>query len=120
MGAGTGSQGLRIRLTVAAVAVAAGFGAWAWWHNQHYKHLEVHDPGMVYRSAWLEPAAMNSVIERYQIRAVVNLCVPGEMGDPRWESERETVRNAGARLIELSMPMTVKADDPAIASHLEV
>jgi protein tyrosine phosphatase (PTP) superfamily phosphohydrolase (DUF442 family) len=121
MGAGIGMfRGLRIRLAAVALVAASLAGGWAYWHNHYYKHLDIHDPGMVYRSAWLEPGAMNQVIERYQIRAVVNLCEPGEMGDPRWESERQTVRNAGARLVELSMPTTVHANDPAIVDHLAV
>ena len=49
-------------------------------YQQHrFKHFAVHDPGMVYRSAWLAPDALSQIIETYQIRAVVNLCNPDEM-----------------------------------------
>ena len=73
---------------------------------------------MVYRSAWLEPDVFSELIEKHQIRAVVNLCAPGEMGEHRWAVERDAVRNAGARLLELPMPNTVDATDPGVAPHL--
>jgi hypothetical protein len=89
-------------------------------HHRRYKHLAVHEEGMMYRSAWLEPDAMSEVIEKYQIRSVVNLCNPGEMGESRWDEERKAVVNAGSRLIELPMPLTVDASDPLVAKHIEV
>ena len=111
----------RTRLVYAAVGAAAilavAGGAWAW-HHQRYKHVAVHDPGMVYRSAWLEPDVFAELIEKHQIRAVVNLCAPGEMGEHRWALERDAVRNAGAKLLELSMPNTVDVRDPGIAPHM--
>lgn len=94
-------------------------GGFAYRHHHRYKHLVVHEPGMVYRSAWLEPDVLSEVIETYQFRTVVNLCNPGEMGDDRWVAERATVTNAGARLLELPMPTTTDATDPAIARHIE-
>ena len=93
-------------LTILVVIGAAG-GGLAYRHHHRYKHLAVHEKGMVYRSAWVEPDVMSELIERYQIRAVVNLCRPGEMGEARWDAERDAVRNAGARLIEASMPLTI-------------
>ncbi|GAB4150175.1 MAG: hypothetical protein Tsb009_24850 [Planctomycetaceae bacterium] len=89
-------------------------------HHKRYKHLAVHEEGMMYRSAWLEPDAMSEVIEKYQIRTVVNLCNPGEMGEDRWIQERQAVTNAGARLIEIPMPLTIDATDPIVAKHIEV
>lgn len=108
------------RFLIGSLCAALVAGGWAYFQTQRYKHLATHDPGMVYRSAWLEPKAMAEVIERYQIRSVVNLCEPGEMGDARWDGERDAVRNSGARLIELSMPTSIEAGDPAIAEHIEV
>ena len=89
-------------------------------HHKRYKHLAVHQDGLMLRSAWLEPDVFDEVIEKHQIRAVVNLCNPGEMGDARWEGERNAVTNAGARLIELPMPLTVDASDPMVAKHIEI
>jgi len=106
-------------LTLIACCVGVA-GSWAYYQHRRYKHVAIHEPGMVYRSAWLEPGAFDSLIEKYQIRAVVNLCKPGEMGEPRWQSERHAVSNAGAVLVELEMPTTVEAADPAIAKHLQV
>jgi protein tyrosine phosphatase (PTP) superfamily phosphohydrolase (DUF442 family) len=103
---------------LAAVSLAAGLFAYQQHHR--YKHFAVHEPGMVYRSAWVEPDVMSELIEKYQIRAVINLCNPGEMGEQRWIDQRRAVTNAGARLIELPMPLTINADDPIIDEHLEV
>ncbi len=106
-------------LTILVVLGAVG-GGWAYYHHHRYKHVAVHQKGMVYRSAWVEPDVMSELIEKYQIRAVVNLCRPGEMGEARWDAERAAVRNAGARLIEASMPLTVNADDPALEEHMAI
>ena len=97
-----------------------GAGGYAYWHHQKYKHLAVHEAGMMYRSAWVEPDTFSELIERYQIRSVVNLCNPGEMGEARWEGQRKAVTNAGAKLMELPMPTTVNADDPLVAKHIEL
>ena len=103
-------------VAVAAVLAAAG-GLWAR-HHQRYKHVAVHEPGMVYRSAWVEPDVMAELIEKHQIRTVVNLCAPGEMGEHRWAAERDAVRNAGATLLELSLPHKVEVTDGTYAPHL--
>jgi len=106
-------------LTVLGIIAAIG-GGLAYRHHHRYKHLAVHEPGMVYRSAWVEPDVFSELIEEHQIRAVVNLCKPGEMGEARWEAERKAVRNAGARLIEASMPVTVDVDEPALEEHMAI
>ncbi|MBA3311681.1 MAG: hypothetical protein M3552_09465 [Planctomycetota bacterium] len=100
-----------------AVVSAVG-GGYAYQHHHRYKHIATHEPGMMYRSAWVEPDVMAELIEKHQIRAVVNLCAPGEMGEHRWALQRETVQNCGARLLELSMPNTIDPRDPGIAPHL--
>ncbi len=111
----------RLRSRVLPVIALAGSfaGGWAAWEHQRYKHLAVHEPGMMYRAAWLEPGPLANVIERHQIRSVVNLCAAGEMGEDRWSAQREAVKNAGARLFELPMPTGVEATEPEIEKHLE-
>jgi protein tyrosine/serine phosphatase len=111
----------RVRWTLLALAITACIaGGILYRQHQRYKHFRVHDEGMVYRSAWLEPDALANVIEEHQIRTVVNLCAPGEMGEDRWVKERAAVTNAGARLIELPMTLSTDASDPEIARHLAV
>ena len=100
-----------------SVGIAIGF---VLRHHQRFKHMAVHDQGMIYRSAWLEPDAFAEVIEKYQIRTVVNLCNPGEMGESRWEGQRKAVFNAGARLIELPMPTSVSLTEPILKEHLAI
>jgi hypothetical protein len=106
-------------LTILAIVAAIG-GGWAFYHHHRYKHLATHEKGMVYRSAWVEPDVLSELIEKYQFRSVVNLCTPGEMGEARWEDQRKAVRNAGARLIEASMPLTIGADDPVLEEHMAI
>jgi len=105
-------------IVICAGAIVAGAAAYR--HHQRYKHFAIHEPGMMYRSAWLEPGVMSEVIEEHQFRAVVNLCEPGEMGEQRWIEERDAVTNAGSRLYELAMPMGINVDDPALEKHIEV
>ncbi len=111
----------RFALAIALIAIFASLaGAWTYRQHHRYKHLVAHEPGMVYRSAWLEPDVLRDVIETYQIRSVINLCSPGEMGEQRWIEERSAVENSGARFVGLEMPTTVDPADPAIAKHLEL
>jgi hypothetical protein len=104
-------------IVLVGATAAAGM---AYRHHQRYKHFAVHEPGMMYRSAWLEPDVFSELIEEYQFRAIVNLCEPGEMGEERWNGERAAVRNAGAKLFEVPMPTSVDIDDPALEKHIEL
>jgi protein-tyrosine phosphatase len=114
-------QSKRLRwfgLGLAVVAAIAGGGAYRYVHR--YKHFAIHEPGLVYRSAWVEPDVFTELIEDYQIRTVLNLCEPGEMGEARWEGERQAVRGAGAQLLEMSLPRTVDAGDPVVEQFIQV
>lgn len=101
------------------VAIAAAGGGWLYYQHHRYKHFAVHQAGMIYRSAWLEPDVIRELIERYQIRTVVNLCRPGEMGEQRWIDERNAVEDSGARLLELPMPDTLDPADAQIATDIK-
>lgn len=111
----------KVRLvTFLALLVGLVVGGWAYRNHHRYKHFAVHDPGLVFRSAWLEPDVLNELIEKHQFRTVVNLCYPGEMGEARWEEERRVVANAGARLVELPMPTTLDPHDHQVRRHIDV
>ncbi len=111
----------RLRLILVGLLCASALTAGIAYHrHQRYKHVAVHDPGMVIRSAWVDPDVMDELIEAHQVRTVLNLCNPGEMGQQRWIEERAAVENAGARLIELPMPTSLETDNPLIAKHLKV
>ncbi|MEM9703012.1 MAG: hypothetical protein AAF907_11285 [Planctomycetota bacterium] len=112
---------LLLSLSLVAVSGAAA-GGYAYHHHHKYKHVATHEPGMMYRSAWCEPEVMSELVERWQIRSVVNLCRPNEMEDIKpgiWEGERIAVTNAGAQLLELDMPLTVDPADPRLAVHMD-
>jgi hypothetical protein len=96
-------------------------GGLAYRHHQRYKHFAIHDPEMVYRSAWLEGDAFRDLVEDYQIRTVLNLCEPDEMGRQRCLDQQSAVRGSGARLIELPMPAaTLDPADPEIEKFVAV
>jgi hypothetical protein len=110
----------RILLSGALIALAVA-GALGLRHHKRYKHFAVHDVGMVYRSAWLEPDVVREIVERYQIRAVLNLCEPGELGEQRCIDERAAVFGSGAKLIEMPMPAAkIDPADPAIEKFAEL
>ena len=76
---------------------------------------------MVYRSAWLDGDVFREIIEKYQIRTVLNLCEPGELGEQRCIDQREAVRGSGARLIEMPMPAaTLDPADPEIEKFVDL
>jgi hypothetical protein len=102
------------------LAVVAGFGGWIYYQQHRFRHFAVHDPGMVYRSAWLAPDALAQIIETYQIRSVVNLCNPDEMTPQQWEGERRAVAGAGATLHAVPLPNSVEVDSKAWAAHLAI
>ena len=98
----------------------AGFTAWRVHLHHKYKHFAVHEPGMVYRSAWLDPDTLSELIDRHQIRTIINLCDEGEMTPAHWSAERRAAAAAGARLVEIPMPLSVDVTDHHIGLHLEI
>lgn len=86
------------------------------YRHHRYKHFAIHDPGKVYRSAWVDADVFEELIEKYHVHTVLNLCYPGEMGD-RNIAQREAVEGAGAKLIEVEFPPndTWEVDYPAVA-----
>ena len=111
----------RRRIWFWVLIIAASVSVLAYRHHKRYKHLAVHDLNMVDRSAWLEPDVFRELIEEHQIRTVLNLCEPDELGAERCVSQRQAVRGSGARLIEMPMPAaTLDAADPEIAKFVEV
>ena len=109
----------KTRVAVAVVLIlAVAIGGWAVHRHHRYKHLAVHVPGAMYRSAWVDADVISELVERYQLRSVVNLCRPDEMGVQRRAEERATVLGAGAKFIEISMPLSLDVQDPAVMASL--
>lgn len=98
------------RLVVVIIALLTAAGAWIVYRDHvRYRHFAVHDPGKVYRSAWVDGDVFRELIPKYKVRTVINLCYPGEMGD-RIMGEREAVGAAGAKLVELPFPSNESSD----------
>lgn len=106
-------------LSAFAVVLAVG-GIGYYWHKQHYKHFDVHEANRVYRSAWMNSTAMGEVVKAHGIKAVVNLCRPGEMGPTRAAEERKAVEAAGGKLYELPLPDTTDASDERFQPHIDL
>lgn len=111
------SNRIRTILFTLAILLAIGVG-YAYRQHVRYRNVAAHEPGILYRASWVEPDVLTDLISTHRIRTVVNLCEPGEMGEHRWSIERDTVRKAGARLLELPMPATNDPTDPALQTHL--
>jgi protein tyrosine phosphatase (PTP) superfamily phosphohydrolase (DUF442 family) len=97
-----------------------GTGGGIYYEQQRFRHFAVHDPGMVYRSAWLSPGALSQLIENYQIRSVVNLCNPDEMTPQMWESERKAVVGAGARLHTVPLSESIEITPQNWDAHFRI
>lgn len=102
---------------ISLVLVVSGY---AYRQHKRYQHFEIHDPGMVYRSAWLEGEVFAELIDKHQIRSVVNLCNPEEMGSARTLDQRKHVLGAGAQLYELPFPQGVEADAPEVQKYVDI
>jgi hypothetical protein len=110
------------QLSIVALFFIAFVGTGGWiYHQQHrFRHFAAHEPGMVYRSAWIAPDALSQLIETYQIRTVVNLCSPNEMTPEAWDAERKAVTGSGAMLHAVPLPNNVQFDPEAWAPHLRI
>jgi hypothetical protein len=110
-----------VALALLAVTVAASVGGVLRYRHVRYRHFAVHEPGKVYRSAWVDADVFAELVGRYDVHTVVNLCLPGEMGD-RNVAQRRAVEAAGARLIELPFPAndTWTTDWPSVRKMEEI
>jgi hypothetical protein len=110
----------QIALVLLVLVASGATGGWIYYQQHRFKHFAVHDPGMVYRSAWLGPDALSQLIETYQIRSVVNLCNPDEMTPEMWASERKAVASSGATLHAVPLPNSIEFDPQVWEQHLEI
>jgi len=93
---------LRISLFLATLA----FAGYLWHEITEAYHFVTVTPEVLYRSGWMEPHGMNEVIKDYNIRTVVNLCLPSEetyLKSNNYLEEQEICRNNGVKLINLPM-----------------
>lgn len=111
-----GKGRFRVSWLAAAVVglVCVGIGVV---EKRSMKNFAAHDAGRVYRSAWLTESETKSVVERFHIKTVVNLCLPEE--DPsRLAAERRALAGTGARGVLIPFPRndTSNVDHPGIAA----
>jgi protein tyrosine/serine phosphatase len=86
-------------LTTAAIFVSAP--------TEPY-HFLVVTPGVLYRSGTLDPDHLARVLNRYEIRTVVNLRTPREQSDGEWRAQEVTTcRQSEVELIDLPMRTNV-------------
>ena len=58
------SRKLQLSIVALFLAVVAGTGGWIYYQQHRFKHFAVHEPGMVYRSAWLRRTPCRSSSRR--------------------------------------------------------
>ena len=97
---------LRILAIIGAAVLAAAASAAIVWSvlPPMPNHLITVKPGVLYRSACPKPHELESVIRRYGIRTVVNLCTNGETTHPaRYAEEEPICASNGAKFVNLPM-----------------
>ncbi len=114
------SRKRQIGVVVLFLMVVAATAGGILYQQQRFKHFAVHEPGMVYRSAWLAPDVLSELIAKYQIRSVVNLCNPTEMTPQQWEGERHAVEGSGAVLHTVPLPEQIEFDPQVWSQHLKI
>ena len=100
------------------LCLLAGTALYTYRQYMRYLYFAEHDPGRVFRSAWLEPDVYAEQIRKHKIRTVINLCESGEKLH-RIDGQRQAVEQAGARLVELTFPAnrTWSVDRPVFAEY---
>jgi protein tyrosine phosphatase (PTP) superfamily phosphohydrolase (DUF442 family) len=89
---------------VAALAVGLLVaGALVVRHRLAPKHFREVEPGVLYRSATLEPTQLLGVVEAHGIRVVVNLRSPAENREPWYAAQRRALAGAGVEMVDLPL-----------------
>jgi protein tyrosine/serine phosphatase len=94
---------LRIPLILAVLA----FAGYLWHEKTEAYHFVTVTPGILYRSGWMKPHGMNKIINKYNIRTIVNLCLPLEetyLKNNNYLEEQEICQKNGVNLVNLPMP----------------
>ena len=93
-------------LLLLLVCVAASLG-WATKHCRHYiipKRFVIVEPGQLYRGGWQKPYPLRHILQKYQIKTLLNLaCKPTE---PDADGEGAIVREHGVNWHKILMPGT--------------
>ena len=95
---------------VAGLVLLAGLLAAGVWYHLVWSlpgHLRTVTPGVLYRSAWPTADQLAELVARYQIRTVVNLCLPDEevsRQDGNWDREERQCRELGVSLVHFPLP----------------
>lgn len=102
------SSSMRRYLVSGTILLTALVGIGIWRHTVHSvpRHLRTVEPHVLYRSAWPTGPQLGTLVKRYGIRTVVNLCQPGEEVsclDGNWEREAEQCRQLGVTLIHVPL-----------------
>lgn len=106
--------GLSVAATV--VAVVAGL---SWYHTP--RRLLVVEPGVLYRSALLQPHNLERVLDRYGIRTVVSLLPPNTPSlEEQLSQQAEICKKAGVRRIQIPMNGDTPPTSGQLAQWLEL
>lgn len=99
--------------------------AGAWYHvvQSSPRHLRTVTPGVLYRSAWPTTDQLAKLVARYQIRTVVNLCLPDEevsLQDGNWDREERQCRELGVGLVHFPLPGNTPPNEEQVREWLRL
>lgn len=96
-------------MLIPAITIAVLCGGIAYQEHHRLKRFAAHDPGKVYRSAYLQPGVVQQLVKQHDIRTVVNLCeeveAPGAIA-----AEQQATEAAGAKFVNLVFPKNKTSD----------
>src|SRR5262245_3714592 len=93
-------RSIRWGLRLSAGFLAVGLG-WIGWNQASYNFAEL-QPGRLYRSGQMPPAALEETIRQHKIKTVLNLRGPNP-SEAWYRDERNATLRSGATQIDIAM-----------------
>ena len=103
-----------------SVVVLASAGM-LWSHTTKPYHFLTVTPGVLYRSGWMKPDNTETIIRKYGIRTIVNLCLPAE--DTYREGHIDELyicRKKGVKLVNIPLAGNIPPTDEQIEQWLNL
>lgn len=94
------------KIVLPLILLIVGLLVWQW-NETRLHHFRTVTPDVLYRSAWPQPQNLTTLLHRYNIRTVVNLCLKNEeksQENNNWQNETQACKALGIRLIHIPLP----------------
>jgi protein tyrosine/serine phosphatase len=84
-------------------------------------HFRTVESGVLYRSAYPTPRELQTVIDRYGIKTVVNLCLPSDAANPcNCGHEQQVCAERGVTMVNLPIVSDQPPSDAVLKDWLEI